>query len=36
MVEESKTSYEEILDKATKSIEQFIENAEPDQKKNIQ
>ena len=36
MVEESKTSYEEILDKATKSIEKFIENVEPDQEKNIQ
>ena len=36
MVEESKNSYEEILDKTTKSIEQFIENAENDQEKNIQ
>ena len=35
MVEESKNSYEEILDKTTKSIEKFIENAS-DQKKNIQ
>ena len=26
MVEESKNSYEEILDKTTKSIEKFIEN----------
>ena len=33
MVEESKNSYEEILDKTTKSIEQFIENAENDQEK---
>ena len=36
MVEESKNSYEEILDKTTKSIEKFIENAESDQKQNIQ
>ena len=36
MVEESKNSYEEILDKTTKSIERFIENAESDQEKNIQ
>ena len=36
MVEQSKNSYEEILDKTTKSIEKFIENAESDQKKNIQ
>ena len=36
MVEESKSSYEEILDKTTKSIEEFIENAEIDQQKNIQ
>ena len=35
-VEKSKNSYEEILDKTTKSIEKFIENAEVDQKKNIQ
>ena len=35
MVEESKNSYEEILDKTTKSIEKFIENAESDQEKNI-
>ena len=35
MVEQSKNSYEEILDKATKSIEKFIENAESDQEKNI-
>jgi len=34
--EKSKNSYEEILDKTTKSIEKFIENAEIDQKKNIQ
>ena len=34
--EKSKNSYEEILDKTTKSIEKFIENAEIDQDKNIQ
>ena len=36
MVEQSKNSYEEILDKTTKSIEKFIENANTDMKKNIQ
>ena len=36
MVEETKNSYEEILDKTTKSIEQFIENAEINKEKNIQ
>ena len=36
MVEQSKNLYEEILDKTTKSIEKFIENAESDQEKNIQ
>ena len=36
MVERSKNSYEEILDKTTRSIEKFIENAESDQEKNIQ
>ena len=36
MVEKSKNSYEDILDKTTKSIEKFIENAESDQEKNIQ
>jgi len=36
MVEQSKNSYEEILDKTTKSIEKFIENAESNQEKNIQ
>jgi len=35
MVEQSQNSYEEVLDKTTKSIEKFIENAEVDQKKNI-
>ena len=34
--EKSKNSYEEILDKTTKSIEKFIENAEIGQDKNIQ
>ena len=34
--EKSKNSYEEILDKTTKSIEKFIENAEIGQNKNIQ
>ena len=36
MVEQSKNSYEEILDKTTKSIEKFIENVKVDQEKNIQ
>jgi cell division protein ZapA len=36
LLEESKNSYEETLDKATKSIEKFIENAENNQKNNIQ
>jgi len=36
MVEKRKNSYEEILDKTTKSIEKFIENAESNQKKSIQ
>ena len=36
MVEKNKDSYEEILDKTTKSIEKFIENAKIDQQKNIQ
>ena len=36
MVEKSKNSYEEILDKTTKSIEKFIENVEIGQEKNIQ
>ena len=35
MVEQSQNSYEEVLDKTTKSIEEFIENAEADQEKNI-
>ena len=36
LIEESRSSYEEILDKTTKSIEKFIENAETDQEKNVQ
>ena len=36
MVEKNQNSYEEILDKTTKSIERFIENAESVQEKNIQ
>jgi len=36
MVEESKNSYEEILDKTTKSIEKFIESSETNIEKNIQ
>ena len=36
MVEESKNSYEEILDKTTRSIEKFIENADNQIEKKIQ
>ena len=36
MVEKNKDSYEEILDRTTKSIEKFIESAEIDKEKNIQ
>ena len=36
MIEAIRNSYEEILDKTTKSIEKFIENSETDQEKNIQ
>ena len=36
MVDESRSSYEEILDKTTKSIEEFIKNVESDKEKNIQ
>ena len=36
MIEKSKNSYEEILDKTTKSIEKFIENTETNKEKNIQ
>ena len=34
-VEKSRDLYEETLDKTTKSIEKFIENAENDREKNI-
>ena len=36
MIEESRNSYEEILDKTTKSIEKFIEDVEINKAKNIQ
>ena len=36
MAEDSKSSYEEILEKTTKSIEKFIESAEVGLEKNIQ
>ena len=36
MVEQSQNSYEEVLDRTTKSIEKFIENAEIGKEKNIQ
>ena len=36
MVQQSQNSYEEVLDRTTKSIEKFIENAEAGQEKNIQ
>ena len=36
MAERNKNSYEEILDRTTKSIEKFIENAKVDHEKNIQ
>ena len=36
VVEKNKNSYEEILDKTTKSIEKFIGNADPNLEKNIQ
>ena len=35
-IEENRSSYEEILDKTTKSIEKFIENVKTDQEKNVQ
>ena len=35
-VEKSRNSYEEILDKTTKSIEKFIKNTEAELEKNIQ
>ena len=36
MAEKNKNLYEEILDKTTKSIERFIDNAEIKSEKNIQ
>jgi len=36
IVQESKNSYEEVLDRTTKSIEEFIESAETNHKKNVQ
>ena len=36
LIEENRSSYEEILDKTTKSIEKFIENAEIAQEQNVQ
>ena len=36
IVQQNKDSYEEILDKTTKSIEKFIESADTKQEKNIQ
>ena len=36
IVQESKNSYEEVLDRTTKSIEEFIESAEANHKKNVQ
>ena len=36
MIEKRKNSYGEVLDKTTKSIEKFIENANTDMEKNIQ
>ena len=36
MAEKNKNSYEEILDKTTKSIEKFIESSETDLENNIQ
>ena len=35
-IEQSRNSYEEILDKTTKSIEKFIKNTEAGLEKNIQ
>ncbi len=35
-IENNKISYEEILEKTTKSIEKFIEDVETEQEKNIQ
>ena len=36
MAEKSKNSYNEVLDKTTKSIEKFIESADVELEKNIQ
>ena len=36
LIEDSRSSYEEILNKTTKSIEKFIENAKTNQEKNVQ
>ena len=36
LIEENRSSYEEILDKTTQSIEKFIENAETAQEQNVQ
>ena len=36
LIEQSKNSYEEVLDKTTKSIEKFIESAENNKDNNIQ
>ena len=36
MVDDSKSSYEKILDKTTKSIEKFIENTDAKSEKNVQ
>ena len=36
LIEENRSSYEEVLAKTTKSIEKFIENTETDQEKNVQ
>ncbi len=36
MILENRASYENILDKTTKSIEKFIETSESEEKKNIQ
>ena len=36
MVDDSKSSYEKILDKTAKSIEKFIENADTKSEKNVQ
>ena len=36
MIEKSKNSYEEILDKTAESIEKFIQNVENEKEKNVQ